>query len=92
MAASSPALRSTFRTSLSRIAIQAAKSKPTPFQLPKLKPLSQRILLRSPVELSCCVDSLMPYHTATSSALLNSLISVSRRSCWLPEGIKTRIR
>lgn len=42
---------------------------------------------RSPVELSCCVETLLPYHTATASALLTSMLSVSQRSYgWTPEG------
>ncbi|KAL5726632.1 hypothetical protein ACHQM5_009661 [Ranunculus cassubicifolius] len=47
-------------------------------------------MFRSPVEWSCCVDSLMPYHTATSSALLTSMISISHRSCWFPEACNSR--
>ncbi|KAF9613604.1 hypothetical protein IFM89_009430 [Coptis chinensis] len=60
----------------------ASKLKPKPsFK----NPLSSTRILRSPVELTCCVESLMPFHTATSSSLLISLISVSRHSCWLPQ-------
>ncbi|KAL5715794.1 hypothetical protein ACHQM5_017566 [Ranunculus cassubicifolius] len=88
--AASAGIRSAFRSTAASFRATAAQAKrrPTssPFQLPKQNPLSSRILLRSPVELSCCVDSLMPYHTATSSALLTSMISISRRSCWFPEG------
>ncbi|XP_010538174.1 PREDICTED: protein NUCLEAR FUSION DEFECTIVE 6, chloroplastic/mitochondrial-like isoform X1 [Tarenaya hassleriana] len=66
----------------------AAKHSPasaqSPFRVPKRSPLSHRIF-RSPVEMSCCVETMMPYHTATASALLNSMLSVSRRSCWTPE-------
>ncbi|XP_075478131.1 protein NUCLEAR FUSION DEFECTIVE 6, mitochondrial-like isoform X2 [Primulina tabacum] len=51
------------------------------------KPLSARIF-RSPVEMSCVsVVSMLPYHTATASAVLTSMLSVSPRSlAWTLEG------
>ncbi|OVA00340.1 hypothetical protein BVC80_1183g27 [Macleaya cordata] len=71
------------RNSAARIASEA-KAARSPFRISKQKPLSNRIF-RSPVEMSCCVESLMPYHTATASALLTSMLSVSHRYGWLPE-------
>ncbi|KAF9598114.1 hypothetical protein IFM89_025350 [Coptis chinensis] len=46
------------------------------------------IWVRSPVELSCAVETLLPFHTtiATASALLTSMLTVSRPGLgWLPE-------
>ncbi|KAI5590892.1 hypothetical protein POPTR_004G048100v4 [Populus trichocarpa] len=86
-AASRSFLRST--SAAARMAsAQKAGSKPafSPFRISKQSPFSPRIF-RSPVEMSCCVETMLPYHTATSSALLNSMLSVSRRSYgWTPEG------
>ncbi|XP_004134688.1 protein NUCLEAR FUSION DEFECTIVE 6, chloroplastic/mitochondrial isoform X2 [Cucumis sativus] len=92
--AAAMAARSAFRSTLARAPISGrftssakTKSAPSPFAIPKQNPLSQsHRILRSPVELSCCLESLLPYHSATASALLTSMLSVSRRSYgWTPE-------
>ncbi|GFY91896.1 hypothetical protein Acr_08g0002920 [Actinidia rufa] len=63
------------------------KAVPYPFRVPTQKPLSSRIF-RSPVEMSCVsVDSMFPFHNATASALLNSMLSVAPRPYgWTREG------
>ncbi|XP_031286490.1 protein NUCLEAR FUSION DEFECTIVE 6, chloroplastic/mitochondrial-like isoform X1 [Pistacia vera] len=92
VAAARSALRSTAATRATVSARITAGLKPnarpttSPFRISKQKPLSHRIF-RSPVEMSCCVETLLPFHTATASALLTSMLSVSRRSYgWTPEG------
>ncbi|WCJ29114.1 nuclear fusion defective 6 [Euphorbia peplus] len=79
----SAAARSVFRSSAFRTARMASgpKAKPSfsPFSTSKKNPLSHT-LFRSPVELSCCVETMLPYHTATASALLTSMLSVSTRN------------
>ncbi|KAK2995007.1 hypothetical protein RJ640_030054, partial [Escallonia rubra] len=67
----------------------AAGAKPkaarSPFRLPTQKPLSQRIF-RSPVEMSCV--TMLPFHTATASALLTSMLSATPRAYgWTLEGM-----
>ncbi|CAL0333847.1 unnamed protein product [Lupinus luteus] len=89
--ASFSAARSIFRScSATRSAFRAAsetKSARSPFRMASNKPLSQSTF-RLPVELSFCVESMMPYHTATASALMNSMLSVSQRRsyAWLLDG------
>ncbi|XP_028108549.1 protein NUCLEAR FUSION DEFECTIVE 6, chloroplastic/mitochondrial-like isoform X1 [Camellia sinensis] len=86
----SAAARSFFRSTPVRNAAaklaSEAKAARSPFRPSTPKPLSQRIF-RCPVEMSACVDSMQPFHTATASALMTSMLSISRHSCgWLPEG------
>ncbi|XP_019054637.1 PREDICTED: protein NUCLEAR FUSION DEFECTIVE 6, chloroplastic/mitochondrial-like isoform X1 [Nelumbo nucifera] len=79
-------LRSTsVRNAAARLTVEA-KAARSPFRLSKpQKPLSHRVF-RSSVEMSSCIESMLPYHTATASALLTSMLSVSRRSYgWLLE-------
>ncbi|KAK9714622.1 hypothetical protein RND81_06G107700 [Saponaria officinalis] len=87
MAAARSLLRSSsaVRSTTTRFAT-APKPKSNPFNLPKQNSLSSPRIFRSPVELSSCVESLMPYHTATASALLTSMLSVTPRHFgWTPE-------
>ncbi|KAL3341090.1 hypothetical protein AABB24_025577, partial [Solanum stoloniferum] len=64
-----------------------AKPKTSPFRIPTQKPVTARIF-RSPVEMSCVrVESMFPFHTATASALLTSMLSATPRSYgWTLEG------
>ncbi|XP_065879931.1 protein NUCLEAR FUSION DEFECTIVE 6, mitochondrial-like isoform X2 [Euphorbia lathyris] len=87
------AARSFLRSTASRTTRLASGPKPmpgnkpsvSPFGISKQNPLSHRIF-RSPVEMSCCVETMLPYHTATASALLTSMLSVSSRNYgWTPE-------
>ncbi|XP_041993052.1 protein NUCLEAR FUSION DEFECTIVE 6, mitochondrial-like isoform X2 [Salvia splendens] len=90
------AARSVFRSSAVRSAAtrlgSQAKSAPSPspspsaFRLPSRTPLLAPRIFRSPAELSACVESMQPFHTATASALMTSMITVSRFGYgWLAE-------
>ncbi|XP_055806141.1 protein NUCLEAR FUSION DEFECTIVE 6, mitochondrial-like isoform X3 [Solanum dulcamara] len=81
--------RTSAGTSAARLAAGAKpKAAPSPFRVPTQKPLTARIF-RSPVEMSCAVETMLPYHTATASALLTSMLSATPRSYgWTLEGLK----
>ncbi|KAE8728776.1 Protein NUCLEAR FUSION DEFECTIVE 6 [Hibiscus syriacus] len=73
-------------TRLASVPKPMPRSASSPIRISKQNPLPSRVF-RSPMELSCCVETMQPYHTATASALLTSMLSVSRRcSGWTPEG------
>ncbi|KAI4378332.1 hypothetical protein MLD38_015823 [Melastoma candidum] len=78
---------SAVRSAAPRGASLAAESRP-PFRASTSNSsLSSRRIFRSPVEMSFCVETMLPYHTATSSALMNSMLSISQHGYgWLPEG------
>ncbi|XP_077212473.1 protein NUCLEAR FUSION DEFECTIVE 6, mitochondrial-like isoform X3 [Tasmannia lanceolata] len=85
-------IRSVFRSASLRNAAARlttqSKSACSPIRFPKQKPSSPRIF-RSPVEMSFCVESLLPAHSATASALLISMLSASHCGYgWLSEGQK----
>ncbi|KAI9086702.1 hypothetical protein K1719_031296 [Acacia pycnantha] len=88
--ASSSAVRSVFQSCLARTSAfrftSEVKASRSPFRFVSNKPLSYSTT-RYPAELSFCVETMLPYHTATASAVMTSMLSVSScRYGWLPEG------
>ncbi|GFS30592.1 hypothetical protein Acr_00g0012810 [Actinidia rufa] len=84
-AAARSVFRSTsVRNAASKLASEATATRAS-FRLSSRKPLSHRIF-RCPAEMSVCLGSMQPFHTATASALMASMLSISQRSYgWLPE-------
>nr|KAJ0201147.1 hypothetical protein LSAT_V11C600310140 [Lactuca sativa] len=90
MATAAAAARSIFRSSSVRSAAARASSQAkaarSPFRIGSQNALSNRIF-RCPAEMSACLESLQPFHTATASALMTSMLTLSQRGYgWLPEG------
>ncbi|XP_054813175.1 protein NUCLEAR FUSION DEFECTIVE 6, mitochondrial-like isoform X1 [Prosopis cineraria] len=88
----SSAVRSIFRSCSSRrFAFRLAsevKAPRSPFRFASSKPLFYSTI-RCPVELSFCVETMLPYHTATASTLMTSMLTISScRYGRLPEGRK----
>ncbi|KAJ0962842.1 hypothetical protein J5N97_027964 [Dioscorea zingiberensis] len=68
-------------------ATSSSASAPTFARISRRRPSLN--IVRLPVELGCA-QSLMPYHSATASALLNSMLaSKSGNWGWLSEGFAT---
>ncbi|KAK7853254.1 protein nuclear fusion defective 6 [Quercus suber] len=66
-------------------ATSTAKTARSPFRIPTKNSLSNSAL-RCPVQTSFCVESMLPYHTATASALMTSMLSISGGTYgWLPD-------
>ncbi|XP_011649974.1 protein NUCLEAR FUSION DEFECTIVE 6, chloroplastic/mitochondrial isoform X2 [Cucumis sativus] len=74
------------RRAAAHIGSQPKASSSSPFRMATNKPLSHRTFRCAP-EMSFCLESMMPFHSVSSSALMTSMLSISRHSCgWLPEG------
>ncbi|XP_058217204.1 protein NUCLEAR FUSION DEFECTIVE 6, mitochondrial-like isoform X2 [Rhododendron vialii] len=88
--ASAAAARCVFRSNAvrnvaARVASEAKAARSSPFRVSSRSPLSHRIF-RCPAEMSVFAGSMQPFHTATASALMTSMLSISRCGYgWLPE-------
>ncbi|KAK9065313.1 hypothetical protein SSX86_016696 [Deinandra increscens subsp. villosa] len=77
---------STVRNTAARISSEAkCKAGSSSFRFSTTKPSSHRIF-RSPVEMSVCLSTMQPFHTVTASALMTSMLTLSRQGYgWLPQ-------
>ncbi|KAK9676843.1 hypothetical protein RND81_11G105400 [Saponaria officinalis] len=81
------AARSIFRSTSARTAAEkftsAAKSSSSRFTTANHL-LSSRRIFRCPVELSACIETMQPFHTATASAVMTTTLSITRFShAWI---------
>uniref|UniRef100_A0A0D9Y5V7 Protein NUCLEAR FUSION DEFECTIVE 6, chloroplastic/mitochondrial-like n=1 Tax=Oryza glumipatula TaxID=40148 RepID=A0A0D9Y5V7_9ORYZ len=90
-AAAAAAARSLLRSSASLL--RAAPARSASASSCAARPSLRRALaappriLRSPVELSVCVESLLPLHSATAAARMTSMLAVPGQGLgWLTEG------
>ncbi|KAK3159610.1 hypothetical protein QOZ80_1BG0048760 [Eleusine coracana subsp. coracana] len=86
--AAAAAARSLLRSSASLLRAAPARSASSSATRPSLRRglAPPPRLLRSPVEASFCVESLLPLHSATAAARMKSMLAVPGRSLgWLTE-------
>ncbi|XP_035821973.1 protein NUCLEAR FUSION DEFECTIVE 6, mitochondrial-like isoform X1 [Zea mays] len=88
------AVRSLLRSSASLLRAAPALARSSATTRPSLRRAlaAPPRLLRSPVESSFCVESLLPLHTATAGARMTSMLAAPGQGLgWLTQGTRTSI-